>query len=46
VVHPRYGRGVIVRREGEGEAAKLTVSFQRHGLKKLIERYASLKAAE
>ncbi len=46
VVHPRYGRGVIVRREGEGEAAKLTVSFQRYGLKKLIERYASLKAAE
>jgi len=46
VEHPRYGRGVIVRREGEGEAAKLTVSFQRHGLKKLIERYASLKAQE
>ena len=46
VVHPRYGRGTVVRREGEGEAAKLTVSFHRHGLKKLVERYAALKVEE
>jgi DNA helicase-2/ATP-dependent DNA helicase PcrA len=43
VDHPKYGRGVIVRREGEGEDAKLTVSFPKHGLKKLIEKYAGLK---
>ena len=43
VVHPQFGRGIIVRREGEGEAAKLTVSFHKHGLKKLSERYAPLK---
>ena len=43
VTHPKYGRGVIVRREGEGEDAKLTVSFPGHGLKKLIEKYAGLK---
>jgi len=43
VVHPKYGKGVIVRREGEGEDAKLTVSFPGHGLKKLVEKYAGLK---
>src|SRR5713101_7284622 len=43
VDHPKYGRGVIVRREGEGEDAKLTVSFPGNGLKKLIEKYAGLK---
>jgi DNA helicase-2/ATP-dependent DNA helicase PcrA len=43
VVHPKYGKGVIVRREGEGDDAKLTVSFPGHGLKKLVEKYAGLK---
>jgi DNA helicase-2/ATP-dependent DNA helicase PcrA len=42
VRHPKYGAGVILRREGDGEDAKLTVSFPRHGLKKLIEKYATL----
>jgi len=46
VVHPQYGRGVIVRREGEGAAAKITVSFYKHGLKKLVESYASLRLQE
>jgi len=32
-----------VRREGEGDDAKLTVSFPGHGLKKLVEKYAGLK---
>ncbi|MFN0170141.1 MAG: ATP-dependent helicase [Bryobacteraceae bacterium] len=41
--HPKYGRGTIVRREGDGEDAKLTVSFPGHGLKKLIAKYAGLK---
>jgi len=43
VDHPKYGRGTIVRREGEGEDAKLTVSFPKYGLKKLVEKYAGLK---
>jgi DNA helicase-2/ATP-dependent DNA helicase PcrA len=43
VEHPKYGTGTIVRREGEGDDAKLVVSFQRHGLKKLVEKYAGLK---
>lgn len=43
VVHPRYGRGTILRKEGEGDDAKLTVSFPGHGLKKLVARYAGLQ---
>jgi DNA helicase II / ATP-dependent DNA helicase PcrA len=45
VEHPKYGKGTIVRREGEGEDAKVTVIFQRHGMKKLIEKYAGLTKA-
>jgi DNA helicase II / ATP-dependent DNA helicase PcrA len=43
VEHPKYGTGTVVRREGEGDDAKITVSFQRYGLKKLVEKYAGLK---
>jgi DNA helicase-2/ATP-dependent DNA helicase PcrA len=43
VEHPKYGTGTIVRREGEGDDAKIVVSFHRHGLKKLVEKYAGLK---
>jgi DNA helicase II / ATP-dependent DNA helicase PcrA len=43
VEHPLYGRGTVVRREGEGDNAKITVNFQGHGLKKLVEKYAGLK---
>ncbi|HZT30710.1 MAG TPA: UvrD-helicase domain-containing protein [Bryobacteraceae bacterium] len=43
VQHPKYGTGVVVRREGEGEDAKLTISFPGYGLKKLVEKYAGLK---
>jgi len=42
VNHPKYGRGTIVRREGEGDDAKLTISFPGYGLKKLVEKYAGL----
>lgn len=40
IEHPRWGKGTVVRREGEGEYAKITVSFPGYGLKKLVERYA------
>jgi DNA helicase-2/ATP-dependent DNA helicase PcrA len=43
VEHPKYGTGTVVRREGDGEDAKITVNFPRYGLKKLIEKYAGLK---
>ena len=40
VNHPKYGRGTIVRKEGDGEDAKLTVMFPGHGLKKIIAKFA------
>jgi DNA helicase-2/ATP-dependent DNA helicase PcrA len=46
VEHPKYGRGTVLRREGDGEDAKLTVMFPGHGLKKLIAKYAQLKNDE
>jgi DNA helicase II / ATP-dependent DNA helicase PcrA len=45
VRHPKYGEGVVYRREGEGESAKITVQFPRFGLKKLVEKYAQLERA-
>jgi DNA helicase-2/ATP-dependent DNA helicase PcrA len=45
VRHPKYGRGLVLRREGTGDAAKLTVSFPGFGQKKLIEKYARLEKA-
>jgi len=45
VKHPKYGEGVVYRREGEGENAKITVQFPRFGLKKLVEKYAQLERA-
>jgi DNA helicase-2/ATP-dependent DNA helicase PcrA len=32
----------VLRREGEGDDAKLTVSFQGYGLKKLVEKFAGI----
>src|SRR5580700_7657881 len=43
VRHPKYGIGTVLRREGEGDDAKLTVSFQGYGLKKLVEKYAGIQ---
>ncbi|MCA1629473.1 MAG: UvrD-helicase domain-containing protein [Acidobacteria bacterium] len=43
VRHAKYGRGLVLRREGVGDSAKLTVSFPGFGQKKLIEKYAGLE---
>jgi DNA helicase-2/ATP-dependent DNA helicase PcrA len=43
VRHSKYGEGTILLREGDGEDAKLTVMFTRHGMKKLMERFANLE---
>ncbi len=43
VRHGKYGEGTVLLREGDGEDAKLTVMFQRHGMKKLIEKFANLE---
>jgi DNA helicase-2/ATP-dependent DNA helicase PcrA len=43
VRHPKYGEGVVFRREGDGEDAKITVQFSRFGVKKLVEKFAQLE---
>ncbi len=43
VRHPKYGEGTVFRREGDGEDAKITVQFQLHGVKKLVEKFAQLE---
>ena len=45
VKHSKYGRGLVLRREGAGESTKLTVSFPGFGQKKLVEKYAGLEKA-
>lgn len=45
VRHAKYGRGLVLRREGAGDQTKVTVSFPGYGQKKLIEKYAGLEKA-
>src|SRR5690349_4922753 len=45
VRHSKYGRGLVLRREGAGESTKLTVSFPGYGQKRLVEKYAGLEKA-
>lgn len=46
VHHPKYGRGTVLRKEGDGDDAKLTIMFQGHGMKKLIAKYAGFTKNE
>ncbi len=43
VKHEKYGRGLVLRREGSGDNIKLTVSFAGFGQKKLMEKFANLQ---
>lgn len=43
VLHEKYGRGLVLRREGSGDSSKLTISFPGFGQKKLIEKFANLQ---
>lgn len=45
VRHSKYGKGLVLRREGAGDNVKLTVSFPGFGQKKLIEKFANLQKA-
>ncbi len=45
VKHAKYGRGLVLRREGAGESLKLTVTFPGYGQKKLVQKYAGLEKA-
>lgn len=41
--HEHFGRGVVQKREGEGEQLKLTVIFREHGIKKLLAKFAPMQ---
>ena len=43
VTNAKFGRGQVVKIEGSGDDAKITVSFPGHGLKKLVAKYAGIK---
>ena len=45
VRHGKYGVGTVLRREKTGDDVKLTVQFPRHGLKKLMMKFAGLRPA-
>jgi DNA helicase-2/ATP-dependent DNA helicase PcrA len=44
-MHDRFGYGTILRIEGAGDDAKLTVSFPGRGATRLLARFAGLKPA-
>ena len=46
VRHEKYGRGLVLRREGSGDNVKLTISFPGFGQKKLIEKFAKLQKVD
>ena len=43
VLHPRFGAGRILDREGSGKTLKLTIRFARHGSKKILPAYTDLQ---
>ncbi|MGH8664867.1 MAG: 3'-5' exonuclease, partial [Burkholderiales bacterium] len=45
VVHPKFGRGIIIGSEGRGADARVQVNFQSGGMKWLALEYAKLTAA-
>ncbi|MEQ1765311.1 MAG: hypothetical protein ABL984_19440, partial [Pyrinomonadaceae bacterium] len=45
VRHEKYGKGLVLRREGSGDNVKLTISFPGFGQKKMIEKFAKLERA-
>jgi DNA helicase-2/ATP-dependent DNA helicase PcrA len=46
VRHPLFGVGTVLRREGDGDDLKVTVSFPGAGTKKLVARFAGLSTAD
>jgi len=43
VVHPTFGRGKIVQKEGYGDSTRLEIMFTGTGLKKIMAKFAKLK---
>jgi ATP-dependent DNA helicase UvrD/PcrA len=46
VRHPLFGVGTVLRREGDGDDLKITVSFPGTGPKKLVARFAGLSTVD
>ncbi|OGV96874.1 MAG: hypothetical protein A3I04_06030 [Nitrospinae bacterium RIFCSPLOWO2_02_FULL_39_110] len=44
VIHPQFGNGVVLQKDGSGEDTKLTVFFRNNGKKRLALKYTLLKA--
>jgi len=44
VSHPSFGEGVVLELEGSGNATRVSVEFERVGLKRLMLKYAALRA--
>jgi hypothetical protein len=42
-MHQTFGRGVVRRREGRGDSAKVWVNFDRGGIKLLVLKFANLR---
>ncbi len=42
VSHPKFGEGVIIQVEGDGEMARIQINFIEHGIKWLVSAYANL----
>jgi DNA helicase-2/ATP-dependent DNA helicase PcrA len=43
VSHPSFGEGVVLELEGNGDATRVSVEFERVGLKRLMLKYAALQ---
>jgi DNA helicase-2/ATP-dependent DNA helicase PcrA len=43
VHHMRFGRGVVDEIEGMGSSKKATISFEKHGKKQILLKFAKLK---
>ncbi|PON19640.1 DNA helicase PcrA [Candidatus Entotheonella serta] len=43
VHHEHFGRGVVQKREGNGDQLKLTVVFRDHGIKKVLVKFAPMQ---
>jgi len=43
VSHPSFGEGVVLELEGSGNATRISVEFERVGLKRLMLKYAALQ---
>jgi DNA helicase-2/ATP-dependent DNA helicase PcrA len=43
VQHQHFGRGVVQKREGDGDDLKLTVIFRDHGIKKVLVKFAPMQ---